>query len=310
MGRKKLFFSVFLLTGLFFIFPLGSPAQDQDTPPPPPFQDVMAASDTLKAEQDALGAQWQANHDRMAEMESRYNFLQIEIERKQAELETREEELTRLREAFEAAGPGLDVRVADFNARKTALKEEVAAFNSACGRTFSEAEEAAYNACQARRSLLQSQETTLNREISQYNADLEAFTKPLKAAKKAYTALHTQLLALTNESQTLIREGTALQQENTRLVEKGRRLSAEIEKTGQFTANARAGGDFLAALNAPRTRADYILEALEFGNGDWDLSLRYLNNLTRARPEDRAAAEAKLYLEGLAAEVLAADKGD
>lgn len=303
MARKKAVFSLFLLTLLFFIAPLDSLAEDENSAANPTFQDFMAKREALQAEQVALGVQWQANRARMAQMENRYNFLQAEIESKQADLEKREGELAALQGAFDAARPALDARVAALNARKSALNDEVIGFNRACGRNFSEAEEAAYNACQARRSLLQSQENTLNREIRQHNAELGALTKPIEEAKKDYFALRDGLLTLANESQNLIRERTSLQQENSRLIDQGRWLSAEIEKTGPLAVNAMAGGDFLAALNAPRTKADYILEALEYGDGDWGSSIKFLADLTSARPEDRAALEAKSYLEGLAADL-------
>ena len=48
------------------------------------------------------------------------------------------------------------------------------------------------------------------------------------------------------------------------------------------------------------SRADALLDALEYGNGDWDKSLEYLTVAHEADPNDLAVRDAYNYLQGMA----------
>jgi hypothetical protein len=66
---------------------------------------------------------------------------------------------------------------------------------------------------------------------------------------------------------------------------------------GRFVADAEAAD----LLNVPTTRTQAVLDALEYGRGDWGRSLGYLDARLALSPENRHLLEARAYVEGLSA---------
>ena len=66
-------------------------------------------------------------------------------------------------------------------------------------------------------------------------------------------------------------------------------------------ANVRDLGGEIPGFPAYRSKADAILDALEYGKGDWDASLRYLEVAHDADPNNLDVRDALNYLQGLSA---------
>ena len=52
-------------------------------------------------------------------------------------------------------------------------------------------------------------------------------------------------------------------------------------------------------MNVPTSRTQAVLDALEYGRGDWSRSLGYLDARLALSPENRHLVEARAYVEGL-----------
>jgi len=76
-----------------------------------------------------------------------------------------------------------------------------------------------------------------------------------------------------------------------------------VVTTSLSDAPASAADSGLTFLDAdaimPSHKANYLLDALEAGQGNWQTSIEELEKTVRANPEDRAARDALLYLKGL-----------
>lgn len=76
-----------------------------------------------------------------------------------------------------------------------------------------------------------------------------------------------------------------------------RQFNARIEALRRRAVTGRPG-EGLARADAVR-KTELLLDALAFGAGDWQASLRYLHDLHRRDPNDDALRDALTYLEGM-----------
>ncbi len=70
----------------------------------------------------------------------------------------------------------------------------------------------------------------------------------------------------------------------------------------------RGIADMMAAMDRPyrdipakSARAYIVMDALEYGKGDWDRGVRFVRLHLRADPENRELRDALAYIEGLGA---------
>ena len=176
--------------------------------------EVLAEREQVQTELNQLEGQFNANTNRLSELEAEFNSLESRKEvaaNNMLRMESEAENLSYKKDALDVESPQLD---AEFES----LQVESANYAAQCSGELPEAQ---YNSCVSWMSDLNARNSDYNNRANDWNARSNSLQAEVEVLEQEWMAAEQEMTSATQQQEMLIQEGVMLEADNEALADRG-----------------------------------------------------------------------------------------